>query len=87
MNARDLIVVDVQRDFCEGGSLAVAGGAEVAARIGDLLAGDHPYAEVVATRDHHIDPGDHFSRTPGLRRLLATALRGRHRRCGVPPSG
>jgi nicotinamidase/pyrazinamidase len=61
---RALIVVDVQRDFCEGGSLAVAGGNEVAARISRLLAGDHPYAEVVATRDHHIDPGDHFSTNP-----------------------
>ena len=27
---RALIVVDVQNDFCEGGSLAVAGGAAVA---------------------------------------------------------
>ena len=61
---RALIVVDVQRDFCEGGSLAVAGGNDVAARISTLLAGDHPYAEVVATRDHHIDPGDHFSPAP-----------------------
>ena len=34
---RALIVVDVQNDFCEGGSLAVAGGAEVAADIGRLL--------------------------------------------------
>jgi nicotinamidase/pyrazinamidase len=31
--ARGLIVVDVQNDFCQGGSLAVTGGAEVAARI------------------------------------------------------
>jgi nicotinamidase/pyrazinamidase len=30
---RALIVVDVQNDFCEGGSLAVAGGAAVAAAI------------------------------------------------------
>jgi len=59
-----LIVVDVQKDFCEGGSLAVAGGAGVAARIADLLGGDHPYDHVVATRDHHIDPGSHFSRAP-----------------------
>ncbi|WP_152361364.1 isochorismatase family protein [Microlunatus speluncae] len=59
-----LIVVDVQRDFCEGGSLAVAGGAAVAARISALLASDHGYDQVVATRDHHIDPGDHFSATP-----------------------
>ena len=29
-----------------------------------MLAGDHPYAEVVATRDHHVDPGDHFSADP-----------------------
>jgi nicotinamidase/pyrazinamidase len=59
-----LIVVDVQRDFCEGGSLAVAGGAEVAGRIDALLQGTHPYAHVVATRDHHIDPGHHFSEHP-----------------------
>ncbi len=62
--ARALIVVDVQNDFCEGGSLAVAGGAEVATRISRLLAGDHGYDFVVATRDHHIDPGAHFSEHP-----------------------
>jgi nicotinamidase/pyrazinamidase len=59
-----LVVVDVQRDFCEGGSLAVAGGAAVAARISDLLESDPGYACVVATRDHHIDPGSHFSPDP-----------------------
>jgi nicotinamidase/pyrazinamidase len=63
-----LIVVDVQNDFCEGGSLAVRGGAEVAARISTLLhhwTAQDPkapdYAVAVATRDHHIDPGDHFA--------------------------
>jgi nicotinamidase/pyrazinamidase len=59
-----LVVVDVQRDFCEGGSLAVAGGAAVAGAVTALLTGDHPYDVVVATRDHHIDPGSHFSETP-----------------------
>ena len=59
-----LVVVDVQRDFCEGGSLAVAGGLAVAAAVQELLATDHGYAAVVATRDHHIDPGAHFSDTP-----------------------
>ena len=68
---RALIVVDVQNDFCEGGSLPVEGGAEVAHKIGTLL--HHwsnkdpqapPYDVVVATRDHHIDPGDHFSKEP-----------------------
>ena len=57
-------MVDVQRDFCEGGSLAVTGGAKVAADIGELLSGDHGYTHVVATRDHHIDPGAHFSEHP-----------------------
>ena len=61
---RALIVVDVQNDFCEGESLAVSGGADVAARIGALLGGDHGYDAVVATRDHHIDPGGHFSDAP-----------------------
>lgn len=60
-----IIVVDVQRDFCEGGSLAVEGGAEVVAEIAELLReADDDYDFVVATRDHHIDPGDHFSDTP-----------------------
>jgi len=59
-----LIVVDVQRDFCEGGSLAVAGGAAVAAGVSDLLAGGQSYNLIVATRDWHVDPGPHFAR-PG----------------------
>ena len=59
-----LVVVDVQRDFCEGGALAVAGGNAVAASVAKLLAGDHGYGCVVATRDHHIDPGSHFSDDP-----------------------
>jgi nicotinamidase/pyrazinamidase len=62
---RALIVVDVQNDFCEGGSLPVAGGSEVAASITDLVAQcTAGYTHVVATRDHHIDPGGHFSATP-----------------------
>ena len=62
--ARALIVVDVQNDFCEGGSLAVEGGAKVAADVGALLAAGHGYDAVVATRDHHVDPGAHFSDEP-----------------------
>ncbi|GAA1446570.1 nicotinamidase [Mycobacterium cookii] len=69
--SRALIVVDVQNDFCEGGSLAVAGGARVAADIGALLhrwhskAVDAPaYDVVVATKDHHVDPGAHWSLKP-----------------------
>src|SRR3546814_15387184 len=65
---RALIVVDVQNDFCEGGSLAVAGGAQVAHDVGALLhawsskAADAPeWSHVVATKDHHIDPGAHWA--------------------------
>ncbi|MGY1602550.1 isochorismatase family protein [Geodermatophilus sp. SYSU D00815] len=62
---RALIVVDVQNDFCEGGSLAVAGGAAVAAAISEhVRSGAGGYAHVVATRDHHVDPGDHFAEEP-----------------------
>jgi Amidases related to nicotinamidase len=58
-----VIVVDVQNDFCEGGSLAVAGGAEVAGAISARLA-EGGYTHAVATRDHHVDPGSHFSDEP-----------------------
>ena len=71
---RALIVVDVQNDFCEGGSLAVEGGAAVASSISELLrSGSVPaetgaaYDVTVATRDHHVDPGDHFSDQPDYR--------------------
>ncbi len=63
---RALLIVDVQNDFCEGGSLAVAGGAAVARAITAYLAGPAgaEYSHVVATQDHHIDPGDHFAAEP-----------------------
>jgi nicotinamidase/pyrazinamidase len=72
---RALLIVDVQNDFCEGGSLAVAGGTSVVGSINALLAGDSRgdgaisgqrvrYDHVVATQDHHIDPGGHFSEHP-----------------------
>jgi len=74
MTKSALIVVDVQNDFCEGGSLAVAGGARVASDIAVLLhartaglPGAAAYDHVVATKDHHIDPGPHFSRERDLR--------------------
>lgn len=59
-----LIVVDVQNDFCEGGSLPVAGGARVAADIATLLRGGTAYDYLVATKDHHIDPGSHWAKQP-----------------------
>lgn len=62
---RALIVIDCQRDFCEGGSLPVAGGNAVATGIADLIeARRTDYRLIIATRDWHIDPGDQFSTHP-----------------------
>jgi len=70
--SRALIIVDVQNDFCEGGSLAVAGGAGVATAISEAVAaatagsssGRGGWDHVVATQDHHIDPAGHFGDPP-----------------------
>lgn len=62
-----LVIVDVQVDFCEGGSLPVTGGAAVAAAIGAGLAGHLAaprWDAVVATQDHHVAPGAHWSADP-----------------------
>ena len=59
-----LIVVDVQNDFCEGGSMGVDGGAAVAQSITDTVGVDRAggaYDVVVATKDWHEDPGEHWA--------------------------
>ena len=61
---RALLIVDVQNDFCEGGSLEVVGGQSVARAISEYLATPRDYAHIVATKDFHIDPGEHFSDHP-----------------------
>lgn len=61
---RALIIVDVQNDFCEGGSMGVDGGAAVASSITDYVGADRSggrYDVVVATKDWHVDPGEHFA--------------------------
>ena len=62
---RAFVIVDVQNDFCEGGSLAVTGGAAVARGVTEFLR-EHraDYALVAATRDYHVDPGAHFAAEP-----------------------
>ncbi|MEJ6013368.1 isochorismatase family protein [Corynebacterium sp. H127] len=62
--SRALIVVDVQNDFCPGGTLATEEGGNVAKKIAALLSNQDDYAVVVATQDWHIDPGEHFSDAP-----------------------
>lgn len=59
-----LIIVDLQNDFISG-SLAVAGGEDVAHQIAAYYAfNTDRYDYIVTTQDWHIDPGDHFSDTP-----------------------
>jgi nicotinamidase/pyrazinamidase len=63
------MIVDVQNDFCEGGSLAVQGGAATAAAISEYLTAEGPtYAHIIASRDYHIDPVSHFSASPDFSR-------------------
>ncbi len=63
-----LLVIDVQNDFTEGGSLAVKGGNRTAGAITQFIRerrGD--YAIVVASRDWHSPVGDnggHFAAKP-----------------------
>ncbi len=61
---RALVVVDCQNDFCEGGSLAVVGGAATVARIADHIRGLGDDIVVVGTADAHVDPGAHFAVAP-----------------------
>lgn len=57
-----LVIVDVQNDFCPGGSLATDRGIQAAEKIAEHELTD--YSVVVATQDWHIDPGSHFSGHP-----------------------
>lgn len=65
--SRALIIVDVQNDFCEGGSLAVEGGAAVAGALTEYVdANQQHFDHIVATQDWHIEPGSHFSDEPDM---------------------
>ncbi|MCF4007440.1 isochorismatase family protein [Corynebacterium uropygiale] len=64
--AQALIIVDAQNDFCPGGALATARGAEIATLIGSYQASEsaEAYDVQIATKDWHVDPGDHFDTWP-----------------------
>lgn len=64
--AKALIIVDVQNDFVEGGSLGVEGGTALAERLTEKLGGVFPemFDHIVYTQDWHIDPVGHFSSEP-----------------------
>ncbi|MDO5721431.1 MAG: isochorismatase family protein [Actinomycetaceae bacterium] len=63
-----ILIVDVQRDFTEGGALACEGGANVAGAITDYLRTNaSDYHLVAASRDWHNpgeDNGGHFASEP-----------------------
>lgn len=63
---RALVIVDLQNDFCEGGSLAVTGGARLASALSDFLTSPQAggYDFVIASQDYHVDPGAHFAAAP-----------------------
>ena len=65
---RALLVIDVQNDFTEGGSLAVRGGNVTAAAITEFIRSNRSgYTVVIASRDWHSPDGDnggHFSSKP-----------------------
>jgi nicotinamidase/pyrazinamidase len=62
-----LIVVDVQNDFCPGGSLAVANGDEVVAPLNKLIAEFLDRGEpVFKTRDWHPATAKHFKAYGGI---------------------
>lgn len=47
-----LIIVDMQNDFCEGGSLAVEGGGNLATKISEFV-NKASYDKLILTRDWH----------------------------------
>ncbi|TAN35069.1 isochorismatase family protein [bacterium] len=60
-----LLAIDLQADFVQGGNLPVPNGLQVAAQIARHIRHfKTEYAFVVATRDYHEDPADHFSPQP-----------------------
>lgn len=77
--SRALIVVDVQNDFCPGGSLPVDDGDMVAEAISFYMASEeHLYSSIVASKDWHPNPVyqnrfmgkphfSHFSETPDFK--------------------
>ncbi|MGH7760744.1 MAG: isochorismatase family protein [Candidatus Dormibacteraceae bacterium] len=60
-----LLAVDLQADFVQGGNLPLPNGMPVAAMIARHMRHfKTEYQFVVASRDYHEDPPDHFSASP-----------------------
>ncbi|MCL2414654.1 MAG: nicotinamidase [Bacteroidales bacterium] len=67
MSKKTLIVVDVQNDFIEGGTLACEGGKDIIPRINSIL---DNYDYVIATQDWH--PDNHMSFAESEKELFTT---------------
>ena len=62
-----LIIVDVQNDFCPGGSLAVAGADQIIPVLNQVIAQfERAGAPVIATRDWHPQRTIHFEAYGGV---------------------
>jgi nicotinamidase/pyrazinamidase len=58
---RALLIVDVQKDFCPGGSLGVTGGNKIIPNINKLI---NTFNLVIASRDWHPEDTVHFEKWP-----------------------
>lgn len=58
---KGLIIVDVQKDFCPGGSLATAGGNDIIPVINNLM---EKFDIILASKDWHPSSTVHFERWP-----------------------
>ncbi len=67
MKRKALIIVDVQNDFCPGGTLAVPNGDQVVAPINKMIEHAHKNGwKIVASRDWHPSETKHFKDFGGL---------------------
>jgi nicotinamidase/pyrazinamidase len=62
-----LVVVDVQKDFCEGGKLAVNGGKDIAKKIYNFIKSNkEKFDTVIFTKDNHPDNHCSFKNNGGM---------------------
>ena len=78
---RALIIVDVQNDFVEGGSLAVTGGTDVAHRVPCAMVDDGAQHRRDLPRVGRIHHRGERRLAPGIQRLKSSSAAGFPGRC------
>lgn len=75
--SKALIIVDLQNDFCERGSLSVPGSSEIFAPINALKKRRDLFSKIILTRDWH--PLNHvsFASTHNLQPFTAITIEGK----------